>query len=64
MKPDDSWVRVTQTLPSKVTVSSNFYCASSGRTQREFTEDILMMARSKGNECGLVFHEPRLRAQK
>lgn len=64
MKPDDSWVRVTQTLPSKVTVSSNFYCASSGRTQREFTEDILMMARSTGNECGLVFHEPRLRAQK
>jgi len=62
-KREDSWVRVTETLPSKITVSTNFYCASSGRTQREFTEDILLMARARGNESGLVFHEPRRRAQ-
>jgi len=62
-KPDDSWVRVTETLPSKITVSTNFYCASSGRTQREFTEDILLMARARGDESGLKFHEPRRRAQ-
>jgi MscS family membrane protein len=62
-KSEDSWVRVTETLPSKVTVSTNFYCASSGKTQREFTEDILLMARARGNESGLKFHEPRRRAQ-
>ena len=63
-KREDSWVRVTETLPSKITVSTNFYCASSGKTQREFTEDILLMARARGNESGLVLHEPRLRGQK
>ncbi|RTZ94500.1 MAG: hypothetical protein DSY41_03445 [Candidatus Poseidoniales archaeon] len=62
-KRADSWVRVTETIPSKITVSTNFYCASSGKTQREFTEDILLMARARGNESGLVFHEPRRRAQ-
>ena len=62
-KRADSWVRVTETVPSKITVSTNFYCASSGKTQREFTEDILLMARARGNESGLVFHEPRRRAQ-
>jgi len=62
-KSEDSWVRVTETLPSKVTVSTNFYCASSGKTQREFTEDILLMARARGDESGLKFHEPRRRAQ-
>ncbi len=62
-KRADSWVRVTETIPSKITVSTNFYCASSGKTQREFTEDILLMARARGNESGLKFHEPRRRAQ-
>ena len=62
-KREDSWVRVTETIPSKVTVSTNFYCASSAKTQRELTEDILLMARARGNESGLVRHEPRRRAQ-
>ncbi|MEC7706476.1 MAG: mechanosensitive ion channel family protein [Candidatus Thermoplasmatota archaeon] len=62
-KQEDSWVKVTQVLPSKVTVSCNFYCPSSGRIQREFTEDIILMARTRGEECGLNFHEPRRRAQ-
>ena len=62
-KQEDSWVKVTEVLPSKVTVACNFYCPSSGRIQREFTEDIILMARSRGEECGLIFHEPRRRAQ-
>ena len=62
-KREDSWVKVTQVLPSKVTVSCNFYCPSSAKIQREFTEDIIIMARSRGEELGLGFHEPRRRAQ-
>ena len=62
-KHEDSWVKVTQVLPSMVTVSCNFYCPSSGRIQREFTEDIIIIARSRGEECGLSFHEPRRGAQ-
>ena len=62
-KQEDSWVKVTQVLPSKVTVSCNFYCPNSGRIQREFIEDIILMARSRGEGCGLSFHEPRRRAQ-
>ena len=62
-KQEDSWVKVSEVLPSRVTVSCNFYCPSSGRIQREFTEDIIIMARSRGEECGLTFHEPRRRAQ-
>ena len=62
-KQEDSWVKVTQVLPSKVTVSCNFYCPSSAKIQREFTEDIIIMARSRGEELGLGFHEPRRRAQ-
>ena len=62
-KQEDSWVKVTQVLPSKVTVSCNFYCPSSAKIQREFTADIIIMARSRGEELGLGVHEPRRRAQ-
>jgi len=62
-KPGDSWVKITDSLPPKITVSCNFYCDSSAKIQREFTEDILLMARARGNECGLSLHEPRRRAQ-
>ena len=60
-KPEDSWARVQSFAPSKVTVATNFYCGSSGKTQRELTEDILMMARARASEHGLKFHEPRRR---
>ena len=62
-KPEDSWVRITDSLPSKITVSCNFYCQSSAKIQREFTEDILLMGRTRGAECKLSFHEPRQRRQ-
>ena len=62
-KPDDSWVRITDSLPSKITVSCNFYCESSARILRELTEDILLMGRAWGAECNLSFHEPRQRRQ-
>ena len=60
-KSEDSWVRVKSFAPSKVTVATNFYCVPSGKTEREFTEDILMMARARASEHGLRFHEPRRR---
>ena len=60
-KSEDSWVRVKSFAPSKVIVATNFYCISSAKTQREFTEDILLMARSRAEENNLVFHEPRKR---
>ena len=60
-KNEDSWVKITNSLPPKMTVSCNFYCQSSAKVQREFTEDILLMGRSIGIECGLTFHEPRRR---
>ena len=62
-KQDSSWVKITDSIPPKMTVSCNFYCQSSAKVQREFTEDILLMARARGNECNLTFHEPRRRAQ-
>ena len=62
-KAEDSWVKITASQPPKVTVSCNFYCESSGKTHREFREDILLMGRSVGLECGLSFHEPRRRRQ-
>lgn len=62
-KVEDSWVKITNSLPPKITVSCNFYCQSSAKVQREFTEDILLMGRSRGIECNLSFHEPRRRAQ-
>ena len=62
-KPGDSWVKITSSLPSKITVSCNFYCESSSKVQREFNEDILLMGRARGNDCGLSFHEPRQRRQ-
>tara|TARA_B100000686_G_scaffold349917_1_gene444433 strand:+ start:1982 stop:3073 length:1092 start_codon:yes stop_codon:yes gene_type:complete len=60
-KNDDSWVKITNSLPPKITVSCNFYCQSSSKIQREFTEDILLIGRSIGIECDLTFHEPRRR---
>ena len=60
-KPEDSWVRVKSFAPSMVIVATNFYCISSAKVQREFTEDILLMARSRAEENNLVFHEPRKR---
>ena len=62
-KPGDSWVKITDSLPSKITVSCNFYCESSSKIQREFREDILLMGRARGVECNLRFHEPRQRRQ-
>lgn len=62
-KAGDSWVKITNSLPPKITVSCNFYCASSSNIQREFTEDILLMGRARGSECELSFHEPRRRAK-
>jgi small-conductance mechanosensitive channel len=62
-KSKDSWVKITNSLPPKITVSCNFYCESSGSIQREFTEDILLMGRARGLECKLSFHEPRRRAK-
>ena len=60
-KDEDSWVRVKSFAPSMVNVATNFYCISSAATQREFTEDILLMARARAKENGLNFHEPRRR---
>ena len=60
-KEEDSWVRVKSFAPSMVIVATNFYCISSAATQREFTEDILLMARARAKENGLNFHEPRRR---
>ena len=62
-KEGDSWVKITNSLPPKITVSCNFYCESSSNIQREFTEDILLMGRARGLECELSFHEPRRRAK-
>ena len=62
-KVKDSWVKITDSLPPKITVSCNFYCESSAKVQREFTEDILLMARARGLEVNLAFHEPRRRTQ-
>jgi MscS family membrane protein len=62
-KIEDSWVKITDSLPPKITVSCNFYCESSAKVQREFTEDILLMARARGLEANLAFHEPRRRTQ-
>lgn len=62
-KAEDSWVKITNSLPPKITVSCNFYCESSSNIQREFTEDILLMGRARGLECKLSFHEPRRRAK-
>jgi len=62
-KAGDSWVKITNSLPPKITVSCNFYCESSSNIQREFTEDILLMGRARGLECDLNFHEPRRRAK-
>lgn len=62
-KAEDSWVKITNSQPPKITVSCNFYCESSSNIQREFTEDILLMGRASGVECGLSFHEPRRRAK-
>ena len=62
-KAEDSWVKITNSLPPKITVSCNFYCESSSNIQREFTEDILLMGRARGLECDLRFHEPRRRAK-
>ncbi len=62
-KAEDSWVKITNSQPPKITVSCNFYCESSSNIQREFTEDILLMGRARGLECELSFHEPRRRAK-
>ena len=61
VKKEDSWVRVSSVGPSKIIVSTNFYCDSSGKVEREMKEDLALMARARAVECGLKFHEPRLR---
>ena len=61
MKSEDSWIRVKSFAPSMVIVATNFYCMSSAATQREFTEDILLMARARAKDNQLNFHEPRRR---
>ena len=58
---EDSWVR-SPTASPKITVPCNFYCTSSSNTQREFTEDILLMGRA-GFGVQATFHEPRRRAK-
>ena len=62
-KSDDSWIKITDSTPPKITISGNFYCLQSSKTQREFTEDILLMARARAFDCNLKFHEPRRRSQ-
>ena len=62
-KSDDSWIKITDSTPPKITISGNFYCLQSSKTQREFTEDILLMARARAIDCNLKFHEPRRRSQ-
>tara|TARA_B100000035_G_scaffold48775_1_gene37273 strand:- start:1120 stop:2235 length:1116 start_codon:yes stop_codon:yes gene_type:complete len=61
VKDDDSWVKVNAFGPSKVTVSCNFYSVQSSSSQREMTEDLLLLAKEIAKECSLTFHEPRLR---
>ena len=63
VKEGDSWVRVNSFGPSMVTVSCNFYSVQSAASQREMTEDIILMAQTIATDCGLEFHEPRLRRQ-
>ena len=63
VKEDDSWVRVNAFGPSLVTVSCNIYSVQSAASQREMTEDILLLATTIAADCGLTFHEPRLRRQ-
>ena len=61
VKDDDSWVKVNAFGPSKVTVSCNFYSVQSSSSQREMTEDLLLLSKEIAKECSLTFHEPRLR---
>ena len=62
-KPEDSWVKITGSLPSRITVSCNFYCESSSKVHRELTEDILLIGRGMVSKYGLSLHEPRQRRQ-
>ena len=61
VKDDDSWVKINGFGPSKVTVSCNFYSVQSSSSQREMTEDLLLLAKEIAKDCSLIFHEPRLR---
>ena len=61
VKDDDSWVKINAFGPSKVTVSCNFYSVQSSSSQREMTEDLLLLAKEIAKDCSLIFHEPRLR---
>tara|TARA_B100000214_G_scaffold99253_1_gene69121 strand:- start:3049 stop:4164 length:1116 start_codon:yes stop_codon:yes gene_type:complete len=61
VKEDDSWVKVNAFGPSMVSVSCNFYSVQSSASQREMTEDILLLAKGIAADCSLTFHEPRLR---
>ena len=61
VKDDDSWVKVNAFGPSKVTVSCNFYSVQSSSSQREMTEDLLLLAKEIAQDYSLTFHEPRLR---
>jgi hypothetical protein len=46
-----------------VIVATNFYSVQSAASQREMNEDILLVAQSVAADCGLKFHEPRMRRQ-
>ncbi len=46
-----------------VIVATNFYSVQSSASQREMNEDILLVAQSVAADCGLNFHEPRMRRQ-
>ncbi len=61
VKKEDSWVRVSSFGTSKIIVSTNFYCDSSSKIEREMKEDLTLMARARAADCGLKFHEPRIR---
>ena len=61
VKDDDSWVKINAFGPSKVTVSCNFYSVQSSSSQREMTEDLLLLAKEIAQDYSLTFHEPRLR---
>ena len=63
VKEEDSWVKVNSFGPSKVTISCNFYSVQSSASQREMNEDIILSSQIIASECGLKFHEPRLRWQ-
>ena len=63
VKEDSSWVRVKSFAPSMVIVATNFYSVQSAASQREMNEDILLVAQSVAADCGLKFHEPRMRRQ-